>query len=152
MLEDSIKAKAACEANVVTGALENIVETNILLSGLGFESSGLAAAHAIHNGLTVLEETHKFFHGEKVAFGTIVHLVLENAEDEELNTVINYCKAVGLPTCLADLGVKNVTPERIMQVAKMATAEGETIHNMPFPVTAQMVASAIYAADRLGAA
>ena len=152
LLEDSLKAKAACDANVVTGALENIVETNILLSGLGFESSGLAAAHAIHNGLTVLEETHKFFHGEKVAFGTIVHLVLENAEDEELNTVINFCKAVGLPTCLADLGVTKVTPERIMQVAKVATAEGETIHNMPFPVTASMVASAIMAADKLGAA
>lgn len=152
LLEDSIKAKAACEAGVVTGALENIVETNILLSGLGFESSGLAAAHAIHNGLTVLEETHRFFHGEKVAFGTIVHLVLENADEEELRTVINYCKAVGLPTCLADLGVTNVTPERIMKVAEMATAEGETIHHMPFPVTASMVSSAIHAADKLGAA
>ncbi len=152
LLEDSLKAKAACEAKVVTGALENIVETNILLSGLGFESSGLAAAHAIHNGLTVLEEVHKFYHGEKVAFGTIVHLVLENAPAEELNTVIAYCKSVGLPTCLADLGVRNATPERIMKVAEGATAEGETIHNMPFPVTADMVASAIFAADRLGAA
>lgn len=152
LLEDSIKAKAACEAKVVTGALENIIETNILLSGLGFESSGLAAAHAIHNGLTVLEETHKMYHGEKVAFGTIVHLVLENAKMEELNTVINFCKSVGLPTCLADLGVKSVTPERLMQVAKLATAQGETIHNMPFPVTAEMVVASIMAADRLGAA
>ena len=151
LLEDSLKAKAACEANVVTIALENIVETNILLSGLGFESSGLAAAHAIHNGLTVLEETHKFFHGEKVAFGTIVHLVLENAKAKELKTVIDFCKSVGLPTCLADLGVKNVTPERIMQVAKVATADGETIHNMPFPVNAAMVSAAIFAADKLGA-
>ena len=80
-----------------------------------------------------------------------VHLVLENAEDEELNTVINYCKAVGLPTCLADLGVKEVTPEKVMKVAIGATAEGETIHNMPFPVTADMVCGAIFAADKLGA-
>ena len=36
LFEDSLKAKAACEANVVTMALENIVEANILLSGLGF--------------------------------------------------------------------------------------------------------------------
>ena len=151
LLEDSLKAKAACEAGVVTPALENIVEANILLSGLGFESSGLAAAHAIHNGLTVLEETHKYFHGEKVAFGTIVHLVLENAPSEELNRVIAYCKSVGLPTCLADLGVKEVTPEKIMKVAHAATARGETIHNMPFEVTAEMVYGAIQAADRLGA-
>ncbi len=150
LLEDSVKAKAACESKVVTTALENIVESNNLLSGLGFESSGLAAAHAIHNGLTVLEETHRFYHGEKVAFGTLVHLVLENADAEEIATVLDYCKSVGLPTCLADLGVKNITMERIQEVARIATAEGETIHNMPFPVTAQMVAAAILAADRIG--
>jgi len=42
--------------------------------------------------------------------------------------------------------------EKIARVAHAATADGETIHNMPFAVTAQMVASAILAADRLGAA
>ena len=151
LFEDSLKAKAACEAKVVTMALENIVEANILLSGLGFESSGLAACHSIHNGLTVLEETHHFFHGEKVAFGAIVQLVLENAPMEELTRTIAYCQSVGLPTCLADLGVKDVTPEKVMKVAVGSTAEGETIHNMPFEVSAQMVYSAIYAADKLGA-
>ena len=55
LLEDGFKARLACESKVVTPALENIVEANILLSGLGFESGGLAASHAIHDGLTVLE-------------------------------------------------------------------------------------------------
>ena len=151
LLEDSLKAKAACEAKVVTPALENIVETNILLSGLGFESSGLAAAHAVHNGLTALAETHAYWHGEKVAFGTIVHLVLENAPMEELTTVVRYCKSVGLPVCLKDLGVKEVTGEKIMKVAVAATAKGESIHNMPFPVSAESVYAAILAADKLGA-
>lgn len=150
LMEDSIKAKIACEMKVVTQALENIVEANILLSGLGFESSGLAAAHAIHNGLTVLEETHHYMHGEKVAFGTIVHLVLENAPEEELTKVIGYCKAVGLPTCLKDLGVVDVTEQKIMAVAKAATEPGETIHNMPFTVTAKDVYAAILTADKLG--
>lgn len=150
LMEESLKAKAACEMNVVTQALENIVEANILLSGLGFESSGLAAAHAVHDGLTVLEETHHFMHGEKVSFGTLVHLVLENAPEEEIENVIGYCKSVGLPTCLNDLGITEVTEEKIMKVAIAATAEGETIHNMPFPVTAKAVYSAILVADKLG--
>ena len=55
-----------------------MIEANTLLSGIGFESGGLAGAHAIHNGLTVLEECHHMYHGEKVAFGTITQLVLEN--------------------------------------------------------------------------
>jgi glycerol dehydrogenase len=150
LMEDSIKAIAACENNVVTPALENIIEANTLLSGMGFESSGLAAAHAIHNGLTALEEAHGFFHGEKVSFGTLVHLVLENAPAEEIEEVISYCKAVGLPTCLKDLGVEEVTDEKVRAVADLATAPNETIHNMPFKVTSDDVFAAIYAANALG--
>jgi glycerol dehydrogenase len=149
LMEDSLKAKAACENKVVTQALENIVEANVLLSGIGFESSGLAAAHSVHDGLTHLEETHKYFHGEKVAFGVLVHLVLENAPQAEIDQVISYCKSVGLPTCLKDLGV-TPTEEKIMKVARGAVAEGETMVNMPFEVTANDVYSAILTADTLG--
>ncbi|MCS5950818.1 iron-containing alcohol dehydrogenase [Klebsiella pneumoniae subsp. pneumoniae] len=46
------KARLAAQAGVVTEALERIIEANTYLSGIGFESSGLAAAHAIHNGFT----------------------------------------------------------------------------------------------------
>ena len=66
--------------------------------------------------------------------------------------MLGYCKSVGLPTCLGDLGVTEITPEKVMKVAVAATAEGETIHNMPFEVNAQMVYGAIYAADKLGSA
>ena len=58
LLEYGEQAMWATEHKVVTPALEYVVEANTLLSGLGFESSGLAAAHAIHNVLTALEETH----------------------------------------------------------------------------------------------
>lgn len=100
LLADGYKAKLACENNAVTPALENIVETNILLSGLGFESGGLAAAHAIHDGLTVLEETHKFFHGEKVAFGTICQLVLEKrrrGRNRHRHFVLPECRPARVP-------------------------------------------------------
>ena len=150
LLEDGLKAKLACEANVVTQSLENIVEANILLSGLGFESSGLAGAHAIHNGMTVIEETHKYFHGEKVAFGVLVQLVLENADKKEIEEVINFSKSLGLPTCLKDLGVNTINNEKIMEVAKIACDPSDTMGNMPFEVKPQDVYSAILVADKLG--
>jgi glycerol dehydrogenase len=152
LLADGYKAKTACDNNMVTEALENIIETNILLSGLGFESGGLAAAHAIHNGLTILEGTHKYFHGEKVAFGTIAQLVLENAPEEELNEVMDFCEKVGLPICLSDIGVDCISPEELMLVAKKSCAEGESIYSMPFPITEEAVAAAIITADALGKA
>jgi glycerol dehydrogenase len=152
LLEYGEQALWAAERQVVTPALEYIVEANTLLSGLGFESGGLAAAHAIHNGLTALEETHDAFHGEKVAFSTLVQLVLEGRPTEEIEEVIGFCMAIGLPLTLNQLGVTQAQPHRIMEVAKAATKEDETIHNMPFPVTAEMVRDAILAADAMGTA
>ena len=151
LLEEGYKAMLACEAKVVTPALENIIEANILLSGLGFESGGLAAAHAIHDGLTVLEEAHHFYHGEKVAFGTLCQLVLENAPEEEIFEVIDFCLNVGLPVCLADLGVEDIG-DRIYEVAAKACIPEESIHFMPFPVTEADVVAAILAADKIGRA
>jgi glycerol dehydrogenase len=150
LLEDGAKAKAACECKQVTGALENIIEANILLSGLGFESGGLAAAHAIHDGLTILEGTHRFFHGEKVAFGTLCQLVLENAPDEELSEVMEFCLAIGLPLCLADIGVEKITNEELLEVAAKSCIPEESVHSMPFPITVEAVAAAIATADLLG--
>lgn len=150
LMEDGLKAKMACENHVVTLALENIIETNILLSGLGFESGGLAAAHAIHDGLTILEGTHKYFHGEKVAFGTIAQLALENAPMEEMLEVLNFCQSVGLPVCLEDIGVDSITDEELIEVAKKACIPEESVYAMPFPVTVESVAAAIKAADTIG--
>ena len=151
LLSDGYKAKIAAENKVVTQALENIIETNILLSGLGFESGGLGAAHAIHDGLTILEESHKYMHGEKVTFGTICQLVLENAEMDELETVLDFAYSLGLPICLADLGVKELSEERLREVAEKACIPEESIHAMPFPVTVEAVMGAIRAADKIGA-
>lgn len=150
LMSDGLKAKLAADCHVCTKAVENIIETNTYLSGIGFESAGLAAAHAIHNGFTVLHDCHDLFHGEKVAFGTIVQLVLENAPMEEIEEVIYFCMSVGLPTTLADIKLENVTEEQIWEVAKASAAENETIHNMPFSVEPINVYDAIWGADALG--
>ena len=150
LIADGLKAKIAAESGLTSPALENIIEANTYLSGIGFESSGLAAAHAIHNGLTKLEECHHLYHGEKVAFGTLVHLVLENAPLAEIEEVLAFCKSVGLPTNLHMMGVKELNIDKLREVAAASCAEGETIHNMPFVVTADSVLSAILTAHKLG--
>ncbi len=105
LLQDGVKAIAAVKQGVSTLAVENIVEANTYLSGIGFESGGLAAAHAIHNGLTVLEECHHMLHGEKVAFGALSQMVLENRPLEEIREIIDFCREVGLPVTLKALGI-----------------------------------------------
>ena len=150
LMEEGVKAKIALDAGACTTAVEKIIEANTLLSGIGFESCGLAGAHAIHNGLTVLPECHHMYHGEKVAFGTIAQLVLENVSADELEAIIGFCIEVGLPVTLKGLGLEEVTDEKIMAVATAACAENDTLHNMPFVVTPESVAAAIKAADAYG--
>jgi glycerol dehydrogenase len=169
---DGKAAVAECRQRRVGEALERIVEATTLLSGLGFESSGLAAAHAIHNGLTAVPETHGMLHGEKVAFGTLVQLAMEalaagvspplasSPHVAEAVAVADFFVAVGLPVTLGELGIGGVDgatqadplAQAVERIAARATVAGETIHNMPIPVDAARVTAAITAADGLGRA
>ncbi len=150
LLENGLKARLAVEQGVCTPAVEKVVEANTYLSGIGFESGGLAGAHAIHNGLTVLKACHGMYHGEKVAFGTLTQLVLENASNEQLDEVITFCLDVGLPVTLEDLGINDPSDEDLMAVAHAACADGESIYNMPVPITPEKVFAALKAADAIG--
>jgi glycerol dehydrogenase len=147
LLEYGLAARQAVERQAVTPAVEAVVEANTLLSGLGFESGGLAAAHAIHNGLTALEPTHDFMHGEKVSIGVVSMLMLEQRPMAQVDEVYDFCLAVGLPTRLADIGLDGVSRADLRKVADLACAEDETIHNEPFEVHPTMVIDAMLAAD-----
>ena len=150
LLEDGVKAKLAVEAGACTQAVENIIEANTYLSGIGFESGGLAGAHAIHNGLTVIKDCHHLYHGEKVAFGTLTQLVLENAGQKLLEEVIGFCMDVGLPTTFAELGMARPDKDLLMEAAVRACSPDDTLVNMPFEVTPEMVYAAMVGADALG--
>jgi len=152
LLADGVEALNAAKGHEVTPALERIVEANTLLSGLGFESAGLAAAHSVHNGLTRVPGSHQFLHGEKVAFGVLVQLILEKTDRAELDEVLSFSASVGLPMTLSEVGCGDLSPEMLSMVAARAIAPGETIHNEPFKVTESMVAEAILAADAEGRA
>ncbi len=150
LLQYGESAKVAAEQHILTPALDHIIEANILLSGVGFESGGLASAHSVHNGLTALPETHAFYHGEKVAFGVLAGLVLTDAPPEEAKTVYSFCEKIGLPTTLTDIGLKNCPRDKLMLVAEKACAPGEYIHHEAGEITAEKVLQAILAANALG--
>lgn len=150
LLEDGYQAKLAVEKGLLTPAVENIVEANTYLSGVGADNGGLAVAHSVYNGFTALEECEKTMHGELVAFGTIAQLIIENAPKDEINEVIEFCISVGLPVTLEQVGVSDV--ERVKIACEKACMEGESIHNMLGDVTPEELYSALLTADALGKA
>ncbi len=150
LLEYGVAAKVSCEAQAVTPALEHIVEANTLLSGLGFESGGLAAAHSIHNGLTVLAPTHGYYHGEKVTIGVLASLFLTDKPKALIDEVYGFCESVGLPTTLADIGLSAVSRDDLGKVAERTCIDGEFIHHEPVELSPDSIVHALLAADGEG--
>lgn len=150
LFRDGVQARLAAECGVVTPALENIVEANLYLSCIGFESGGLAAAHALANGLTLLPALRSAMHGEVVAFCTLAQLVLENRPMEELRQVLSFCRSIQLPVTLEGLGAGDCKEEDLFQAAQASLGENSYMHHMPFAVTAQSAFAALRVADRLG--
>lgn len=146
--DNALQAVDAVRDHEVTPAVEKVIEANTLLSGLGFESGGLAAAHAIHNGLTAVPATHGLAHGQKVNIGSVTQLVLEGAPASEVRDFVEFTTRVGLPTTLTEVGLRADGLDTLRAVADAATAEGETIHAMPFEVASADVVSALVSIER----
>jgi glycerol dehydrogenase len=144
-------AKISCENNLVSPALEYIIEANTLLSGLGFESGGLSTAHGIHDCLCNLEGTHDYYHGEKVAFGTLAGLFLEARPQPLIDEVYAFCRSVGLPTKLAQVGLEGVTDSELgAAINPVFDNKQSYLHNVGFDLTPEGIIEAIRMADAFG--
>ena len=141
------QAVEACKVHAVTPALENIVEANVYLSGVGADNVNCAAAHSFYNGVTSLGIAHAD-HGCCVALGTLVQLILEGVPKEEFEEVQNFCMEVGLPVTLEEIGV--TAAEQVETIAKNACVPGETIHNLAGDVQPVELYDAILQADAMG--
>jgi glycerol dehydrogenase len=99
---------------------------------LGCENAGLASAHSIADGLTELEPTHHYYHGEKVAIGTLASLFLTDKPKATIDEVFSFCECVSLPTTFADIGLAGITDEELM--LKVLIAISCTPRTNPFPL------------------
>ena len=152
LMENGSEALRSVEAGESSEALENVVEAGILLSGVGFESGGLAVAHAVNDSLALLPQVHGMYHGEKVAFGLLVQLVLEGENPEELPRVLTFLKEMGLPVTLAELGITDPTDEDLRKVAEAAVSPKQFSKNLRADINADEMVAAIRRADEIGRA
>ncbi len=146
LMEHGVQAKKDAESGRLTDSVELVVEAIKLMSGFGFGGGGCAAAHAVHNGLTVVPGIARS-HGEIVAFGTLVQMMLEKRPMGEVERVMRWCMGLGLPTRFEDLGSLDMSA--LPAAAEKACDPSDTMVNMPFPVTPDMVLDAMNEVDRL---
>lgn len=150
-----------------TAALERVVEANTLLSGLGFESGGLAASHAVAQGLSWVKSVHdNHLHGEMVAIGLLTQLALEQEfasamperlmaigasrnRAEELQQVSTFMACVGLPVCFDQIHFDPQDANSVDTFAEVCLSQWFA-HNEPFDVTREAILKAMWRADSIG--
>jgi len=155
LLEYGVDAERDVANNLLTPAVEKVIEANTLLSGLGFESGSLATAHAIGNALSNVAACLKagMMHGEKVAFGVATQLCLDDTvESGYRNAIFDFMISVGLPVTFAELNMEPLDLAVVRKVAEDASGPGSLCHNHPFEVTADSLYDAMLSADALGKA
>lgn len=133
---------------------QDVVDASVLLAGviggLGGAQCRTVAAHAVHNGLTHLTASHGTLHGEKVAYGILVQLRLEElVQSSQLaatsrQQLLKFYAEIGLPQSLMDLGMATVSIADLQHAAEVACAESSDIHRLPFEVDpAQLMAAMV---------
>ena len=146
---DSLEAVKSVQAKNPTEELERVVEANTLLSGLGFESGGLAAAHAVAQAYTNLPAVEEnYLHGEMVAMGLLTQLALEN-DEPEARRATEYFASVGLPIHYGQLSL-NHRDSDVLNVVIEAALNSGSLSNLPFDVTPESLRDALLSANDLG--
>lgn len=130
-----------------------VIDATVLLAGviggIGGAQCRTVAAHAVHNGLTQLTASHGTLHGEKVAYGILVQLRLEEMGSKgSLATtarkqLIQFYRGIGLPMTLQDLGMGAITLDDLQQAAIFACREGSDIHYLPFTLSPDALMAAM---------
>jgi glycerol dehydrogenase-like iron-containing ADH family enzyme len=130
-----------------------VVDASVLMAGviggLGGAQCRTVAAHAVHNGLTHLPHHRASLHGEKVAYGILVQLRLEEMlQGNQLamtarHQLLAFYQQIGLPTTLADLGMADVSLQVLMQAADVACAPQSDLHHLPFNVVPEQLMAAM---------
>jgi len=150
ILNHGLEAKRSVENKLVTPSLERVIEANILLSGLGWENGGLAVAHAFQGALTLIPRSHLAYHGEKVAVGILIQMLLEERPKNEIMELIQFYVSVGLPTNLAGLGMDHPSIGEIKKIVITMCQPGSYAHNMPFKITEERLRNAIILTENIG--
>lgn len=145
LLESSEAALADQQRGEVTQAFRDVVDAIIagggMVGGLGERYTRVAAAHAVHNGLTVLPQTEKFLHGTKVAYGILVQSALLG-QDDVLAQLIAAYQRFNLPTTLAELEVDIHNRAELDKVIAHTLRPVESIHALPVAVSADKLYAA----------
>lgn len=139
------QAVADIQSHSLTPAFIQVCETIIAISGLvGGLGDGYArstVAHAVHDKLTAFPETHTFLHGEKVGYGILVQLAIEE-KWTEIDRLSAFYASLNLPKTLADLNLSYLTDDQLSELAAEVSVDN-ILSQSEYAVTKEAIQTAM---------
>ena len=143
--EKGASAVEAVHCGVTNAALVEIIDVNIFLTALikclSLFTLTIGLAHAIHNGLSFLKQTHDKAHGIKVGYGIAVQICVEGASEKEILHVFRLFRQIGFNPSLKTLGISVTTQNKEKIVANCIDDIG--VKSMPIPISEEMILNGI---------
>lgn len=141
----AVAALSSVEGRRVSDELREVIDTSIYLTGF-IQSLSQATlrggiAHAVHNGMTTVPDSHHLLHGIKVGYGIVVQIIAEGYPEEEVAGVVAFFRSLGLDPSLRGLGLP-ADEETIGGIAA-AAARDPYVGNLPFEASAERIAGAM---------
>ena len=153
VLRDILLQSSAAIEEPGSAAWREVVDATVLLAGvvggLGGANCRTVAAHAVHNGLTHISAAHGALHGEKVAYGILVQLRLEEmVQGNQLATsarqqLLQFYAKIGLPRTLEELGLNEVSLSELRHAAAIVCSPQSDLHRLPFSVSPEQLMAAM---------
>ena len=153
LMLDSVEALANENSAAWCRVVEACGLTAGVIGGLGGAQCRTVAAHAVHNGLTQLPASHDALHGEKVGFGILVQLRLEERlggqqlAAQARKQLLPLLKQLGVPVTLQDLGLGRAGLHELQHVCAFACQPGSDLHHLPFQVSDQDLLEALVSTE-----
>lgn len=150
ILEYGEEAHRAAERGIVNDAFNKVVEAVVYCSVMAVSAcGGVGNDHGYHPGNFGCCEK-ELYHGEGVAFGALVNVMLFRWERERVLRQLHFTRAVGLPTTLADFDLPGITQEQVREECRRMIGEGaEPRFGLPWPISSDDVADAMLEIDYL---
>ena len=153
LLIDAVDAISHPDSEAWVRVAEACGLTAGVIGGLGGAQCRTVAAHAVHNGLTQLPACHGRLHGEKVGFGILVQLRLEERlggnqlAAQSRRQLLPLLKQLGVPVTLQDLGLGETGLHDLRAICSFARRPGSDLHHLPFEVTETDLLEALVSTD-----
>lgn len=151
LLEHGEAAYLAARHGLRTDDFEDTVEAILLLSGIGWENNGCSIAHGLVEALPAVEDTKGISHGEGVAFCLLVQLIMDREDRQMFDRIYHFCHTLGLPVCLADLGITSSVEQKVKKIVDTAFSSASigTLNIRNYAADRETMYSAILYLDAL---